>query len=208
MLPTKDNINLQKPRISESLLDKESYEAKSVKQTTSIGTHVTNITNITNNYNVSFASNETPKGDFTYNFPKFKGSVSYIEEAEKARIIQEYLVELKDVLDNPLDFEQISASIISILNDLESRKKRREVYFSDLLLMIRQALMNSDADSMSPDGINVLHVSVEGLPKELTNNDLKLCRSNFRKASLNILPKLKWEVDFNKLKEFFDETAD
>jgi hypothetical protein len=157
------------------------------------------VQNIT--YNITV--NQTASDTLSYETPYQQASV-FTKEATTAKLLLELLLEMGKNLNEPLGFEQARAAFLSTLRDLEERKQTRELYFTDLVIMIDVGLSYTDSSGLTEESIGVLREAVTGLPRKLTAEDLKYFRKRFREASIDILRPLRAPVDVAQLiKELF-----
>ncbi|GAH53506.1 unnamed protein product, partial [marine sediment metagenome] len=137
------------------------------------------------------------------------GRVSYIVESEVSKGMCAVLDEIGEVLDDPLVFEQKLGKFLGLVEELDKRKTQREIYFSDLLLMLKMALSSVECVEFTEAHVSALKGAVASLSQKVTPETLKTLRKEFRDSGLDILKPFKSKLDMKSiLKEIYsDETA-
>jgi len=161
------------------------------------GSTTTNITTIFNIYQTGDKGAPVSYGSI--------GKSVFIEESKPIRSVLENLKELGKTLREPLIFEQIRCVLLKTLEQLEPRKEKRGVYFSDLLLLIDLGLRYMNCETTNPLAIHVIGDAVSSLGREIGPEDVQLFRKQFRDRGINILAPLKTNFDLKKkLLEYFE----
>ena len=159
------------------------------------------------NYNVSI--NVT--GDNVANFETgVSGALpTYILESELSNKLVVVLDEIEDLLEAPAAFEQKLSIFLSMLDTLYERRMEREVYFSDLLSILRMALVNIECGELYRSGITALKEVVSSLAHKITEQKVRELRIALREGGIDILKPLKSNVDTRTvLREIYgDETT-
>jgi len=161
------------------------------------------ITNYTLNINVT--GQEVPRLETGSEI----GRVSYIVESEVSKGMCAVLDEIGEVLDDPPLFEQRLGKFLALVGELDKRKTQREIYFSDLLLMLKMVLSSVECLEFTEAHVSALKGAVASLSQKVTPETLKKLRKEFRDSGLDILKPFKSKLDMNSiLKEIYsDETA-
>jgi hypothetical protein len=132
----------------------------------------------------------------------YKPVVAYTQEAAKTGVLITLLDEMKEVLDEPTEFEQIRAAFLGELRTMEARKHARETYFTDLLTMIDIGIAYTDGSNLNQDSFTIFKEAVRNISQEVTAADLKELRQRFREAGINILKPL---IPTDSVKDLFKE---
>lgn len=137
------------------------------------------------------------------------GRVIYIVESEVSKGMCAVLDEIGEVLDDPPVFEQKLGKFLGLFGELDKRKTQREIYFSDLLLMLKMALSSVECVEFTETHVSTLKGAVASLSQKVTPETLKTLRKEFRDSGLDILKPFKSKLDMKSiLKEIYsDETA-
>jgi len=114
-------------------------------------------------------------------------SKDYIIECQISQRMVEVLEDIEEALDDPPSFEAALSNFLTLLEDLYQREDQREVYFSDLLSMLRMALSSIECDDLTKGGIEAIREALSYLDHEVTESQLKELRQKFRKNAVDIL---------------------
>lgn len=158
------------------------------------------ITNYTINFNIT-----------GQNLPEIASSSelrkpTYILEADVVDKLLTVLSDIEEVLDDAGAFEQKISSFLSILDEFENRKGKREIYFSDLLLILKMALAKIECNELSESGISVLRETISCLAKEVTEQKLKDLRGRLRECGIDLLKPFKSDLNVKAvLKEIYPD---
>ena len=134
---------------------------------------------------------------------------TYILESELSNKLVVVLDEIEDLLEAPAAFEQKLSIFLSMLDTLYERRMEREVYFSDLLSILRMALVNIECGELYRSGITALKEVVSSLAHKITEQKVRELRIALREGGIDILKPLKSNVDTRTvLREIYgDETT-
>ena len=111
---------------------------------------------------------------------------------------------MEEMRDEPVEFQQARATFLSQVRALESQKKTREPYFTDLLTMIDVGLTYADETELTEESFSVLRDAVRCASSEVTNDTLRELRKRFRDNGINILKPLNPQAGVGELlKETF-----
>ncbi len=149
------------------------------------------------NYNI----NLTVAGEATDSLQALASSDQgvYTREADICERIDEGLGAMIDSLDDPCDFEQRLAQVLSLLDSLHSRIPARETGFSDLHALLRLALTCLECEDTTKDGIAVLKEASKALTHEVSSEILAELRGKFRQNGIDVLKPLKSEIDMQQV---------
>lgn len=161
------------------------------------------ITNYTVNVNLT--------GDKATDFQRGSGATmpTYVLESDFSNKLLGLLDEIEDLSDAPAAFEQKLSTFLSVLDKLDERRMEREVYFSDLVSMLRMSLVSVECVELSSDGIAALREAVGSLARRITEQRFRELRNALRESGVDILKPFKSELDTKSvLREIFgDETT-
>jgi len=130
----------------------------------------------------------------------------YIIESRISQRMVEVLEEMEEALDAPPSFEAALSNFLTLLEDLYQREEQREVYFSDLLSMLRMALLSIECDDLTKEGIGAIREALSYLSHEVTESQLKELRQKFRENAVDILRPFKCNVDIKSvLREMYPD---
>ncbi len=201
MVIQRGNLNVRK---SDYEIQKEEYgdyvssQKTGAPQTNIFVDKSQNTTNYTVNINVT---EEQVKKFDTKSGPSMK---TYIFESEVSKKLLNVLDEIEEVLDDPLNFEQQLSKFLCLLEELNERRIEREVYFSDLLSMLRMGLVNIECNDLNKESISILKDAVRSLVRKITEEKLKELRGHLRNNGIDILKPFNSDIDIkNILTEMF-----
>jgi len=120
---------------------------------------------------------------------------TYVVESELSNKLLALLDEIEDLLEEPAAFEQKLSLFLSLLDELGERRMNREVYFSDLLSMIRMGLIKIECNELDKKGIAALREAVSSLTHKVTEKKIQDLRNILRKNGIDILKPFKLEID-------------
>lgn len=130
----------------------------------------------------------------------------YIIESRISQRMVKVLEEMEEALDDPPSFEAELSNFLTLLEDLYQREDQREVYFSDLLSMLRMSLLSIECDDLTKEGIGAIREALSYLSHEVTENQLKELRQKFRENAVDILRPFKCNVDIKSvLREMYPD---
>jgi len=130
----------------------------------------------------------------------------FIVETELATKLFTVLNEIEEVLNDAGAFEQKLSSFLNLLDGFEIRKRQREIYFSDLLGILKMALVKVEYKEMNEKGISALREAVGCLGREITEQKLKELRGRLREGGIDLLKPFKSKVDIKSiLKEIYPD---
>lgn len=130
----------------------------------------------------------------------------YIIESRISQRMVKVLEDMEDVLDDPPSFEAALSNFLKLLEDLYQREEQREVYFSDLLSMLRMSLLSIECDDLTKEGIGAIREALSYLSHEVTESQLKELRQKFRENAVDILRPFKCNVDIKSvLREMYPD---
>ena len=131
---------------------------------------------------------------------------TYIFEADVVDKLLTVLSDIEEFLDDAGAFEQKISSFLSIIDEFENRKGKREIYFSDLLLILKMALAKIECNELTESGISVLRETISCLAKEVTEQKLKELRGRLRECGIDLLKPFKSDLNVkNILKEIYPD---
>jgi len=131
---------------------------------------------------------------------------TYIFEADLVDKLLSVLSEIEECLDDPGAFEQKLSSFLSILDEFENIKDKREIYFSDLLLILKMALSKVECNELTESSISVLKETIRCLSKEVTEQMLKETRSLLKECGIDLLKPFKSDLNVKAiLKEIYPD---
>lgn len=162
--------------------------------------HITNYT-----FNIDFTGQEVIGFENVSEIRR----VSYIVESEVSKRMCDVLDEIGEVLDDPPVFEQKLGKFLGLVRELDKRKTQREIYFSDLLLMLKMALSSVECVEFTEAKLSALRGAVDSLSQKVSPETLKTLRKEFRDSGLDILKPFKSELDIKSILEeiYSNETA-
>jgi len=186
---TRDRIGLQPADAKTGELGTRAGTTHEIKQITQ------------NIYNMNITVYQTGSAS-TLEAIGYKPVVAYTQEAAKTGVLIALLDDMKEVLDDPAEFEQARAAFLGELRTMEGRKHARELYFADLLTMIDIGVAYADGSHLNQDSFTVFKEAVRSISQEVTASDLKELRQRFRETGINILKPL---IPTDDVKELFKE---
>ena len=131
---------------------------------------------------------------------------TYIVESELSNKLLALLDEIEDLSEEPAAFEQKLSLFLSMLDELDERRIKREIYFSDLLSMIRMGLINIECNELSKKGIEALREAVSSFTHKVTEQKIQDLRSILNKNGIDLLKTFKLEIDTKSvLKEIYGD---
>ncbi len=131
---------------------------------------------------------------------------TFIVETELVCKLFTVLNEIGEVLGDVGAFEQKLSSFLSLLDEFEERKGQREIYFSDLLGILKMALVKIECNELTEKGISALREAVSCLGQKVTEQKLKELRGRFRNGGIDLLKPFKSQVDVKSiLKEIYPD---
>lgn len=133
-------------------------------------------------------------------------SKDYIIECRISQRMVEVLEDMEEALDAPPFFEAALSKFLTLLEDLYKREDQREVYFSDLLSMLRIALLSIECDDLTKGGIGAIREALSYLGHEVTESQLKELRQKLRENAVDILRPFKCNIDIKSvLREMYPD---
>ena len=126
-------------------------------------------------------------------------TIDYIVEYGISQRMIEVLSEMEGVLGDPTSFESVLSTFLNLLEDLYQRESQREVYFSDLLSMLRMAFSSIECDQLTKEGISTIREAVSYLCHEVTASQLQGLRQKFRENAVDILQPFRCNVDIKSV---------
>lgn len=114
----------------------------------------------------------------------------FIQEAQIVNELKKVMSEMVGALEDELYFEQLKVGFCNVLSKIEERKEKREPYFSDLCIMLTESIKNSSTGTLTQQSLGLLVNAVDCLSRKINQELIKDLRRKFRKAKLDILPKL------------------
>lgn len=130
----------------------------------------------------------------------------YTIESRLSQRMIEVLEDMEEALDAPPCFEAALSNFLTLLEDLYKREDQREVYFSDLLSMLRNALLSIECDDLTKGGIGAIREALSYLDHEVTESQLKELRQKFRENAVDILRPFKCNIDIKSvLREMYPD---
>jgi len=151
------------------------------------------VTNYVFNINVTGDVGQSPEPGLGVTEP------IYMLEADVTKTLVAALGEIEEALDDPASFEQRLAEVLALLEKLDERKPKREVYFTDLLSMLRMALVNIECGELTTTGLAVLKEGANALAVQVTAERLQALRSRFRSSGIDILKPFQAVLDMKEV---------
>jgi len=126
---------------------------------------------------------------------------TYILESQISHALLGILREMEETLDDPASFEQKLSQFLSLLNEFDKRKKEREIHFSDLLSMLRMAMVKIECSDLTKSGVSVFADAVNSLSHKVTQDTLRTVRNNLRQNGIDLLKPFKTTFDAKSILE-------
>lgn len=150
--------------------------------------------------------NVTGQGSLEWQTPSVGTSISYIIESEISQKLIEVLAEIEEALDDPALFEGVLSKFLCLFEELFKREDEREIYFSDLLSILKMGLLNIECNDLSQGGIGVIREALVCLGRELTQQKLEELRNKLRENGIDILRPFKCNINIKSvLREMYPD---
>lgn len=153
--------------------------------------------NITN-YHITNLTGQEPPG---LNTTSTVTEPTYILESQMSHALLGILREMEEALDDPASFEQKLSKFLSLLNEFDKRKTVREIHFSDLLSMLRMAMVKIECNDLTKSGVSVFADAVNSLSHKVTQDTLRTVRNNLRQNGIDLLKPFKTTLDAKSILE-------